>query len=161
MANKILIESVFDLTGILAQATITLTSLGIGAARQSTLITNSNPEQPSALLYVRIKSGTSAPAAGGTYDIYLLRANGSGPDYITDGGGSSDAAITIENAQLIGSIIVTNTASKFFYGEFDLSHLGPLGPTFGFAVKNNTNQSISSTASDHKVYYDLYAPEVQ
>lgn len=140
--------------------TCTLASLANGSARQSTLITNST-DRPAALVFLRIKSGASAPTVGSTYEVYLLRGSGAGTDIIDDNAGASDAAITIENAPLLGTIVVTATANKNFYGVFDTAPLGPLGTKWGIAVKNNSGQALSATEADHEKHFIAYVPEVQ
>lgn len=144
-----------------AAFTITLASLASGSAEQSTLVTNASPGYPAAIIYLIIESGT-APTAGQVYEIYLIRGDKtSSPTYVTDGGGTSDASITIVNAQLLGTITVTNSSNTKFYGEFDTSPLGPLGPLFGIAVKNQSGQSLNSTEGNHTKEYILYNPQVQ
>lgn len=119
-----------------ANFTITLASFANGAARQSTMLTNSD-SAPAAMVYLKITSGGTAPTAGSIYEVYLLRGDdASSSAYRSDGAGASNAAITIENAALLGTIVVTNTTDKAFYGEFDTSPLGPLEPEWGIAVKN-------------------------
>lgn len=140
-----------------AAFTITLASLANAAARQSSLLVNSN-SRPAALVNVKIKSGGVAPTAGTVYEVYLLRSDGSIAD---DGAGASDAAITIENAPLLGTIVVTATTAKNFYGVFDTSALGPLGTTWGIAIKNSSGQTISTTEADHSVRYSYYVLEAQ
>lgn len=141
-----------------ANFTITLASLATASARQSTLITNSN-NYPAALVYLALKSGAVAPTAGSLYEVYLLRTDlGS---YASDAAGASDAAITIENAQLLGTIVATATANKVFWGEFDTAPLGPLGPKWGIAVKNVTAQTMHATEGDHIKAYVYYVPEAQ
>jgi len=148
--------------------TCTLLSLAAAAARQSTMVNNNaNPVAgrgwPAAIVSLRIKSGAAAPTAGKTYEIYLLRGDDpSASTYRSDNAGASDAAITIENAMLLGTIVVTNTASKNFYGEFDTSALGPLGPEWGIAVKNASDQAFSAGAeADFLKEYMYYVPESQ
>lgn len=148
--------------------TLTMLSLAAAAARQSTMINNNaNPVAgrgwPAAIVYLRIKSGAAAPTAGKLYEVYLLRGDDpSASAYRTDNAGASDAAITIENAQLLGTIVVTANASKNFYGEFDTSGLGPLGPEWGIAIKNATDQTVSAGAEgDFLKEYMYYVPEAQ
>lgn len=148
--------------------TCTLLSLAAGSARQSTMINNNaNPAAgrgwPAVICYFRIKSGAVAPTAGKTYEVYLLRGDDpAASTYRSDNAGATDAAITIENSQLLGTIIVTATASKNFYGEFDTSGLGPLGPEWGVAVKNASDQAFSAGAeADFLKEYMYYVPESQ
>lgn len=146
-------------TKVIASAgfTITLASLANGSARQSTLISNSS-NYPAALVHLKIKSGAAAPTAGTVYEVYLLRSDGTIAD---DGAGASDAAITIENAPLLGTIVVTATTAKNFYGVFDTAPLGPLGSSWGIAVKNSTGNALDSTEGNHDYNYVYYTPEVQ
>jgi hypothetical protein len=144
-----------------ATFTCTLASLANGSARQSTMINNSN-NYPAALVTMKIKSGAVAPTVGTVYEVYLLRGDdASSSTYRTDGAGASDAAITIENAQLLGTIIVTATTNKVFYGDFDTAALGPLGPEWGIAVKNSSGQALHATEGDHLKGYVYYVPEAQ
>ena len=152
MANEIRTKDVSE-----AAFTPTTASLAAGSGRSSAAITNSN-DQPAALISVKVTSGASAPTAGGCYTVYLLRDTGTIAD---DGWGGSDAAFTPQNAPILGTITVTNDASTAFYGIFPTEKLGPLGPTFGIAIVNDTDQAISSTEGDHAEYYNYYVPEVQ
>lgn len=141
--------------------TMTLASLANAAARQSTMISNSN-NYPAAMVYLKIKSGAVAPTAGTVYEVYLLRGDDAASSaYRSDGAGASDAAITIENAVLLGTIIVTATTAKNFFGEFDTSGCGPLGPEWGIAVKNATGQALDATEGNHVKEYAYYVPEAQ
>ena len=153
MANNILVAEQARAT-----FTITLASLANGSARQSTMISNASPSYPAALVNLKITSGGVAPTAGTVYEVYLLRSDGTVAD---DAAGASDAAITIENASLLGTIVVTATTAKAFYGVFDTAPLGPLGISWGIAVKNSTGQALSSTEGDHVKGYTYYTAQVQ
>jgi hypothetical protein len=156
MANAVLTK-----TDAAATFTLSLASLANGSARQSDVIANSN-NRPAAIVYLKIKSGAVAPSAGGTYTVHLIRSNkSSSPDYRSDGAGASDAAITMENARFLGAIVVTATADKVFYGEFDTSPWGPLGPEWGIIVRNGSGQAVSATEADHFKGYVYYYPELQ
>jgi len=134
--------------------------LADGSARQSTLISNTGL-RPAAMIYLRIKSGAAAPTLGKSYDIFLLRGDSATPNYTSDNAGASDAAITILNSKLLGSILVTASATTNFYGEFDTSPLGPLGPYWGIAVWNNSGQAVDTTEANHLKEYNYYNPEAQ
>lgn len=138
--------------------TITLASLANGSARQSTLVDNSSTDYPAALVLMKISSGASGPTAGTVYEIYLIRGDGTIRD---DNAGATDAAITIENAPLLGTMVLTNSTNKNFYGIFDTAPLGPLGPEWGIAVKNSSGQSLHGTEGNHDYNYVYYVPEVQ
>jgi len=156
MANEIRTKPIAKAT-----FTMTLASLASGSARQSTMVANSN-NYPAAIVTLKIRSSGSAPTVNTTYDVYLIRGDdASSSTYRSDGAGASDAAITIENAQFLGSIVVTASTNKDFYGEFDTAPLGPLGPEWGIAVKNNSGQALNSTEGNHLKGYVCYVPEVQ
>lgn len=158
-------------TSLKTAFTLSLAPAGVGlaaaGARQSTMINNkasvgSDSGYPAALIYIKIKSGGVAPTVGKLYEIYLLRGDDpSASSYRTDGATASDAAITIENATLIGTIVVTGTAAKVFYGEFDTAPFGPLGPEWGIAIKNATDQALDTTESNHLKEFSYYIPEAQ
>lgn len=157
MANEIKMK-----TGTSAAITITLSSLTNGSGRQGTFIDNSTNLYHGAIVWVKMRSSGSAPTAGTTYDVYLLRRDShSSPALTTDAAGSSDAALTVENAKLLGSLVLTATTTKDFVGEFDTGPLGPLGASWTVAVVNRSGQTTDSTAGNHVVQYLPYLPEVQ
>ena len=141
-----------------ASFTITLASLANAAARQSTMVTNST-DRPGMLVQLKIESGGSAPTAGAVYEVFLISGNGSG--YRSDNAGASDAAITIENAKMIGAIVVTATTNKNFYGDFDTAPLGRLDEEFGIAVLNSSGQALNATEGNHTKQYETYLDEIQ
>jgi hypothetical protein len=156
-------SAILNETGTLTTMTITLASLAASttAGRQTTMVDNSANKYPSAIIYVKITSGT-APTAGGVYEIFLLRGDDpSSSTYRTDNAGASDAALTIENALYLGSIVVTNTLNKTYCTEFDTSVLGPLGPEWGIAIRNNTSQALNATGGNHAVKFLPCFPESQ
>lgn len=153
MANEIRLKNITRAT-----FTITLASLANGAARASASIDNSTTNYPAALVNLRIRSGTVAPTAGSLYEVYLLRHDGT---IGTDGWTGANSAITIENAPLLGTIVVTATANKNFFGEFDTSALGALGRTWGIAIRNTSGQALNATEANHAKGYSYYVPEVQ
>lgn len=152
MANEIRTKTVS--TNVL---TITLSNLTNGSARQSTLLSNSS-NYPAALVTAKMQSGVGAPTAGSIYEVYLLRSDGTTAD---DNAGASDAAITIENSPLLGTMVLTATANKNFYGIYDTAVLGPLGTTWGIAVKNSSGQTTSLTSGNLIIQASYYVPEIQ
>jgi hypothetical protein len=145
-----------------ANFTITLSSLANGSARQSTIVANTSTttgRRRAALIFMKIESGGSAPTNGAIYEIFMLRGDDSGNR--TDGAGASDAAITIQNAQLIGTLAVTATTNAFFQDMFDTAPLGQLGTEFGIAVRNSSAQALNATEGNHVKRYALYLPEIQ
>lgn len=159
MANEIQTK-----TDTKANFTINIQSVADGAAVQSDMIDNddsASERRGAALLYFRVRSGAVAPDAGAIYEFYLLRGDAETPTYRTDNAGASAAAITIENATLVGTIVVTASTNKDFYGDFDTAPLGPLGPEWGVAFKNESGQTTNSTAGNHIKEYSRYLPEIQ
>lgn len=154
MANEI--RTKFD---AVSTFTITLASLASGAARQSSILTNSN-NRAAAVIYLKIQSGGGAPAAGTIYELFLIRDDGI-TTLRTDNAGAADAAITINNAQLIGTLVVTNNTNTNFTGDFDTAPLGPLGPKWGIAVRNSTDQALNATEANHVKEFAYYLPEIQ
>jgi hypothetical protein len=142
--------------------TITLAALAHNAGRQSTMVPNPNG-YPAALVYLKIKSGAVAPTAGAIYEVYLLRSDdvGGASAYRTDGAAAADAAFAVENATLLGTVVVTATAGKIFYGDFDTSAWGPLGPEWGIAVRNLSGQALGAVEGEHVKEYSYYVPEAQ
>ena len=155
MANAIL-----DKFGTSAALTITVASLTNGSGRQSTLIDNATARFQDLLIYVKIKMGTS-PVADSTVDIYLIRGDDDATtEHLSDGAGTTDAALTVLNAVLIGTIKTGASPSTgdVLYGEF-LVHRP--GPTWGIAVVNNSGVTLDATGSNHWVRYIGLNPEVQ
>lgn len=138
--------------------TCTLASLASGSARQSTIVSNSTL-RPAALIDLKITSGGVAPTAGTVYELFLLRGDSAGNR--DDNAGASDAAITIENAPLLGTLVVTATTNKAFQRLFDTAVLGKLGTEFGIAVRNSSGQALNNTEGNHRKAYATYLPEIQ
>ncbi len=141
---------ILDLFGSANDFGITLGALANGSARQSDFIDNTALKWNRALIYTRIRSGSVAPTAGQSYAVHLLRRNAHvGATVTDDGAGDSDAAIVIENAPTLGAMIVTATINKYFYAVFDTAPLGPLGPSWAIAIRNNSGQAMEGTSSFH------------
>lgn len=135
--------------------TITLASLSnsTSAGRQSTLIDNTTNLYTSAQVNCKITVGTT-PTANSLIYVYLIRSNNDSTPIIDDAGGASDAAITITNAPLLGTILVpAATSNTAYYGVFDTKFLGSLGPKWGIAVVNNSGVALNSTAGNHVCSY--------
>jgi len=141
--------------------TITLASLADGAGRQSTLVDNGTARYQELLVYVKCKTGASAPTANSIVEVYLLRGDkDAGAEHLSDGAGASDAALTPLNATLIG--VMRNKAAPsggdVLYGEFMIHRPGP---KWGIAVLNRTGQAFDSTGSNHWARYVGITSEVQ
>lgn len=153
MANQILTKK-----ASYVESTLTLASLATTAYRQSALIDSSSYD--AARIYFQIKSGASAPAAGGQYELYIAHFNAtSSATFSQFGASGSDASFSnsITDDPILVHV-VTNTANATYYGS---TVVRGLGPAFSLIVRNNTNQSFSTTESDHVVGYCFLYPEVQ
>lgn len=140
-----------DTIGSATTMTITLASLASstsGVGRQSTLITGNTAR--SALIGVQVKMGTT-PTANSLVYVYLIRSDTSITD---DGAGASDAALTVVNAPLLGTLLCpSSTTGQVLTGLFDTKQLGSLGPTWGIAIVNATGAALDATAGSHAVHY--------
>lgn len=157
MANEIK-----DKFGSSTALTITLASLAasnVGVGRQSTLIDNTSLAYQKLHVFVKIKLGTS-PVANRAVYVYLLKADDHATEHITDGGGTSDAALTIKNAQLIGAMYVGTSPSTgdVLYGEFIVHDPGR---QWGVAIVQDSNVTLNSTGANHWVRYVGANPEIQ
>lgn len=148
-----------DKFGSSTALTITLASLSNTSARQSTIVDNTTDRFARVIVYAKIKQGTS-PTGNRTVTAYLIRDDNNGTNHRTDGAGASDAAITIQNATLIG--VMNNKSSPatgdVLYGEFVIDNPGP---KWGIAIQNDTGVNLDSTGSNHWVRYVGINPEVQ
>mgnify|MGYP000722360422 CR=1 FL=1 len=127
--------------------TISFGGTTAAASVESSLLSNAN-KAPAALIFVTIRSGASAPTAGGVYRIYLMRSDGTTQDNIT-------------NANIIGTIVVTNNATTDFKKSFSTDTLGPLGDSWGIIVENDTDQTVDATDGNHDFTFQYVVPEVQ
>ena len=135
--------------------TLNATTLAAGSGRASASVTNTN-NRKSGIISVQITTNT-APTAGRVYTVYLLRDVGT---IASDGWSGSDSDFDNPlNAHELGQIEVTNSGSTAFYGEWDTEPLGPLGPSFGIAIVNNTDQAANATGN--AAYYRTRYPEIQ
>src|SRR6185312_4955761 len=114
-----------------AAFTISLNSLAssnAGAGRQSTLVDNTANLYESAIVSVSLKMGTT-PTANTLCYVFLIRDNADSTPLRDDSAGASDAAITINNAALLGVLLCPSaTTGQQLTKNFDTSPLGPLGP---------------------------------
>ena len=157
MANDILVEY-----GTLTDFTITLTGLANGSGQSTASVDNTSTKHPFAKIFVEMTSGTSAPTAGATFDVYYLEHDDHGSDPVyTDNWVGTNASFTPENAVPLGAIVVDATTSKEFRGQFDTKALGiTLGPKWGIAVVNNSGTQASTTSGDSFARYLTYRDNV-
>jgi len=155
MANEIK-----DKFGTSTALTITLASLANLAGRQSTLVDNTTNRYQDFLLFVNIKTANT-PNAYSIVEVYLIRSdNDATTEHRDDGAGTSDAALTPLNCQLIGTLRSSAApgTGEALKGSF-LVHRP--GPEWGVAVFNRTGQALDATGTNHWVRYMGLNPEVQ
>lgn len=140
-------------------ATITLASLPNGSGRVSTLIDLSAAPPPRIKVMVKTKSGASAPTAGATYDAYLVRHNAAtSPTISDDSASTTDAAITIVDAQPIGSIPLTANTATTFSKSFIVSDPGSF---IAIALVNSSGQTTDTTGANFVVEVYPLMPQAQ
>jgi len=158
MANEI--KDKYSVSAALVVTLASLASSSSGVGRQSTLIDNSTARYQALLILVKLTQGTSPTGNKGAY-VYLIRDDKDATTpHRTDGAGASDAALTVQNAILIG--VMQNKASPstgdVLYGEFLVERPGP---QWGIAIVHDTGVALNSTAANHWVRYIGLDPEVQ
>lgn len=140
-----------DIFGTSTAFTITLASLAnssAGVGRQSTLVDNTTNAFLNALVYLKLKMGTT-PTANTPIYVYLLRSNNDDP-IVDDAAGTTDAGLTVVNANPLGTIVCTAaTTGALYTGVFDTAVLGELGPKWGIAIVNNTGVALDSVEGSH------------
>lgn len=145
-----------------APLTISLAPSGVGlasstggtSARQATFVDNSVTRYGRIHLYPRVKLGTT-PTTGRLVYFWLLKSDGTNR---TDGAGATDAAITIRNAELLGTAVTSSTT-----GEVVQPHLvieNP-GPGWSVAVGHDSVAALDATGSNHVINWIGELPEVQ
>lgn len=129
--------------------------LANGAGRYGAGVDNSSLKRNKALISLAITShASSAPTAGNTVDIYLLRSDQQGADIRDDGWGESDAAnFTRINATHIGSVENDGSTGKSFTDFIDTEPFGPLGPMWSVGVVNNWGASLNNIGAFHAIRF--------
>ena len=136
-----------------AALTITTASIADGAGRKSAHVDNSTDEYQRIHWYIRLRSGTVAPTVDTLYEIYGFREDDHATEYVTDGEATTNSALTAtpENAQQIGTILVTADANKFFYKEGVWEDPGP--GRWGIGFMNETGQTMHATEADGFIHW--------
>lgn len=148
------VNALSDKQATLASFTITLASLAsVGtppnvAGRQSTLVDNTSNLYIGAKVYLKVKMGTS-PTANTLVYVYLIQYDNSA--VADDGAGTSDAALTVVNATLLGTILNPSTSTgQLTYGIFDTTKVADsLGPKWGIAIVNTSGVALDATEGNH------------
>lgn len=140
---------------------ITLASLASstsGVGRQSDMVPNTAC-YTRLIISIKLTQGTSTTGMRGAY-VYLIRGDGNATPHRSDGAGASDAALTVLNARLIGTIrnLASGNDGVALYGEFVVDDPGP---QFGIAIVHDTGANLNSTAGNHWARYVGVTDEAQ
>lgn len=135
--------------------TVTLTSLGSGAARQSAAVDNTSNRYLDAEVRVTTKGASAANVT--TLDVYAYGAAESTTPVYTDGASGSDAAFTAANrlnAVQVGQVVMNGTTAVTA-GPWSLAQAfgGNVPQKWGLIFVNNSGDALSATAGDHVVVY--------
>lgn len=140
----------------------TLTSLGNGSARESTVVDNSTNLFMDALVTVKLKAGSSGVSTSGYVNIYAYGTVDGGTAY-SEALTGSDAAATLTSPtqlRLVGVIHVVANNGSYRAGPFSVAQAfgGVLPEKWGLVVENKSGAALSSTGSDHELRYQgVYA----
>jgi hypothetical protein len=137
--------------GTIVKPTITLASLSNGAGRVSAAVDNATVRATSAQVFVRIKTGASAPTSNAPVKLYLIRHSNDGTTPLVDGAlGTTDAAVSTEprNAEQIGVIAVTTATATTYEASFIARDLTP---KYSICVWNAVGQTLSTTGGDFEL----------
>lgn len=142
--------------------TITLASLAsstAGVGRQSTVVDNTSNKYLDVIVYVKIKQGTSPTGNRAVY-VYLIRDDNNATNHRSDGAGASDAALTVQTAACIGSMMnkATPATGDLLHGEFLITHPGP---KWGIAIVHDTGVALDATEANHWVRFVGLNPDIQ
>lgn len=136
-----------DTFATVANFTLTLASLAnstAGVGRQATMVDNTANLYTSALINLNIKVGTT-PTVNSLIYAYLIRSNNAGTAIADDGAGAADAALTVINAPLLGTILVSaNTTGANYQQNLDTKFLGSLGPKWTIAIVNSSGVALNA-----------------
>lgn len=160
MVNQIRWDHVAVDTFALTLASLATSVVGVG--RQSTLEDNDTDWRRAAMIYLRIRTGTT-PTIDTLFHIYLILSSDEATTPIrSDGAGATDAGFTVVNAPKLGTIRMNSvTSDQDYEGIFDTGPIAPLGPQWGIAVVHDTGVNLNSTEGNHIKQFRYYDPEVQ
>lgn len=133
--------------------TCTLASLANGSARQSTIIDNTSNLFLDVLMMLKVKTGSSGVSATGVVNVY---AGGTvdNASTLTEGAGSTDAAITLvspTNLGFIGSVNAVANGTSYTSKPFSIAAAfgGILPAKFFVVIENKTGAALDSTEGNH------------
>lgn len=124
--------------------------------RISSAVDNTGNLYQDALIFLRIKTGGSAPSGNKQIIVYALGTVDGGTTY-TDGYtiGDADSAVLANTAERIGVIPVANSATTYYGGPWSVANAfrGVLPDHWGVYVFNDSGATLSTTNADFAVIY--------
>jgi hypothetical protein len=138
--------------GVIAALTITTASITDGNGRIATGVDNSTNEYQRIHWYARFETGTS-PTVDTLIELYFFREDDHATQYVSDGETLTDGALstTPQNAQLVGTMVVTAVSDTMFYVEGVVEDPGPGRWAMGFM--NETGATLSTTEADGFIHW--------
>jgi len=141
--------------------TVTLATLASGgAARQSTVVTNTATRYDDAYVTMTVTCQTGTAAAGDKALYIYLYSAGSGTDYTSPCTGSDDTITITQPNNLFPGGVMTFQSSAAGLNSINMmipSVAGVFGgilpPKWGLVFQNSTGMILSATAGDHAVAY--------
>jgi hypothetical protein len=145
-------------------AAITLASLASSSSltvgRVSTAISNAAFRDDFLMPYLRVRSGSTAPTAGGQIEFWAFaqRADGAWPELFTAAYVGTDDARTVVSRDILvaGAVllgVVTNDATTgrdyVIRGRELAMAFGAVPKEIGFFVTQSTGQNLDSTGGNH------------
>ncbi len=134
-----------------------------GVGQQSTMVDNSLDANRglSVKIFAEVKLGTN-PDPDTELSLYLITGDQHPTEtvYRSDGAGPTDAGITRENGDLIGTISTTSTAvtGKIVYGDWTIPDPGV---EFGVILVNGSGEALDSDDDNIIIRFMIVNPEVQ
>ena len=149
--------------GTIVKPTISLANVTTsGAGRVSALVDNTTVRAPMATVYLKVTTGGTAPTANTPIKCYLIRRSNDGTTDLIESPvtGAVDAAASSEpvNAELLGSVVVTNATNATYVKAF-LAY--DLPSKYQILVWNATGQGLNATPGNHELQIQPTTMEAQ
>lgn len=135
-----------------------LASSAAGVGWASASVDNSALKFPAALVTCKIETGT-LPTAGAIVQVFLLQESSAGVR--VDNWAGTNAALTVKNAPLLGTLVSDGTTGQVMIKQFDTAPLGPLGSKWGLLFVNTTGKDLDATDANHVIEADPYFPQIE
>ena len=133
--------------------TVTLTSLGSGAGRVATAVSNTSNLFTDVLAFLKFKTGTVS--GNKQLLIYGIGSADGGTTY-TDNVGGTDAAVSTQppSAPIVGGVGALASTTSYSAGPFSIRQaFGSVPEKWSLAAWNDGGGTFSVTATDHAMFY--------